>query len=97
MIEVHCLLIMEQLCVKIQGRVGGNVYTIVDVDLRCKTCHSFVLKFISKSVRIAKLCCQCILFAFNGENNIKTQFGKREHGLVCSLVFLLETGSVFYA
>ena len=77
LIDVHCLLKIEQLRVKIQGRVGGNVYTIVDVDLRCKTCHSFVLKFMSKSVRIAKLCCQCIFLlksAFNGEYNIKAQF-----------------------
>ena len=29
----------------------------------------------------------CLLkSAFNGEYNVKTQFGKREHGLVCSLL-----------
>ena len=62
--------------------------------------HSFVLKFMSKSVRIAKLCCQCIFLlksAFNGEYNIKAQFCKRKHGLVCSFSVLRATGSVFYA
>ena len=96
LIEVHCLLKIEQLCVKIQGRVGGNVYTIVDVDLCCKTCAvtvSFLRKFISRSVRIAKLCCQRIFLlksAFNGEYNIKAQFCKRKHGLVCSFSFCVQ-------
>ena len=54
MIEVHCLLKIEQLCVKIQGRVGGNVYTIVDVDLCCKTC-AVTVSFLSSCQKVSGL------------------------------------------
>ena len=101
MIEVHCLLKIEQLCVKMQGRVGGNVYTIVDVDLCCKTC-AVTVSFLSSCQKVSGLPSFVVSVSFCSKVLLTANITSR-HSFVnvnmdsLFVLFLRATGSVFYA
>ena len=106
LIEVRCLLKIEQLSAlnfKVVEVVMCILLFLVGVDLCCKTraiTVSFLRKFISRSVRIAKLCCQylvCLKVLLTANITSRHSLVNVNMDSFVRSCCLRATGSVFYA